>query len=172
MEKLELRYRQVDSSLVKKLKQMPGGEAVGRCYQCGTCSASCVVNAMLDNFNPRRVIRMAVLGMREVLESVEPWYCAVCYMCTERCPRNVKPVSVLMAVKNLSAIEGKVPQAFRNINENIARIGRLFEIDDFTNFMREDMGLPPIEPSDEEEVAKLISGTEFERVVKGEAENE
>ncbi len=168
MEKIEVKYREVSSDVVKKVKQEPGGEYISRCYQCGTCTATCVVNPFKDDFNPRRIIRMAALGVEKVLDSIEPWYCAVCYLCTERCPRDVKPAAVLMAIKNVAAKEGKVPAAFKNINENIAKIGRLFEIDDFTNFMREDMGLPPIEPIDQKEVEKLIAGTRFERIMKGE----
>ncbi|NOZ58281.1 MAG: heterodisulfide reductase [Euryarchaeota archaeon] len=168
MEKMEPNYREVSSELVKEIKQEPGGEYISRCYQCGTCSATCVVNPFRNDFNPRRIIRMAVLGVENVLDSVEPWYCAVCYLCTERCPREVKPAAVLMAIKNVAAKHGRVPVAFKTINENIARIGRLFEIDDFTNFMREDMGLPPIEPLDEEEISKLIEGTRFEKIMKGE----
>ncbi len=168
MEDLQQTYKKVSGDLVKKIKAEPGGEFISRCYQCGTCTASCIVHTYRKDFNPRLIIRKAVLGVEDVLESIEPWYCAVCYMCTERCPRDVKPATILMAIKNVAAKEGKVPPAFKAMNENIAKIGRLFEIDDFTNFLREDLGLPAVEPVDEEEIKKLISGTRFEKIMKEE----
>ncbi len=159
-------FKKVSGELVKKIKAEPGGEAISRCYQCGTCTASCVVHTYRKDFNPRLIIRKAVLGVEDVLDSIEPWYCAVCYMCTERCPRDVRPSDVLMAIKNVASKEGRVPPAFKAINENVAKIGRMFEFDDFTNFLREDMGLPPIEPIPEEDIQKLISGTRLEKVMK------
>jgi len=168
MDVLEQTFKKVSGDLVEKIKAEPGGEAISRCYQCGTCTASCIVHTYRKDFNPRLIIRKAVLGVEDVMDSIEPWYCAVCYMCTERCPRDVEPSTILMAIKNVASKEGRVPAGFKNINENVVRIGRLFEFDDFTNFMREDLGLPPMDPLDEEEMGKLISGTRFEKVMKEE----
>lgn len=170
MPSLRKRYQKVNLELTRKIMQEPGGENLSKCYQCGTCSASCIVNRYHKEFNPRKIIRMASLGMPEVLESREPWYCAVCYMCTERCPRDVEPASVLRAIKNVAAKEGKVPPSFLAINENILKHGRLFEIDDFTNFLREDMGIPPIEAIEEGELDILLEGTVYKRILKGDGE--
>ena len=167
MEVLQRTYRKVSGDLIKKIKAEPGGEAISRCYQCGTCTASCIVHTYRKDFNPRLIIRKAVLGVENVLDSIEPRYCAVCYLCNERCPRDVKPATILMAIKNVAAKEGKIPHAFKVINENVLEIGRLFDIDEFTNFLREDLGLPVIEPIDEEEINKLISGTRFEKLKEG-----
>ncbi len=69
----------------------PGGEMIRYCFQCGTCTASCPVRAVEDRFNPRRIIRMAILGMKkEVLNSSFIWLCSSCYACQQRCPQGVK----------------------------------------------------------------------------------
>jgi heterodisulfide reductase subunit C len=57
----------------------PGGERFMRCFSCGTCVSGCPVAGMTPTFrevgyNPRRIVRMALLGMRqEVLISEFVW---------------------------------------------------------------------------------------------------
>ena len=43
----------------------PGGEHIKRCFSCGTCTAGCPVREVTDRYNPRKIIRMAILGMKK-----------------------------------------------------------------------------------------------------------
>lgn len=69
--------------------------AVAKCYQCGTCSATCPTASSMD-YSPRALWRLVELGLRgEILNSNTFWMCTACYSCTVRCPRDI-PISETM----------------------------------------------------------------------------
>jgi heterodisulfide reductase subunit C len=123
----------------------PGGERFMRCFSCGTCVAGCPVAGTTDRYNPRRIVRMALLGMRrEVLTSEFVWLCSTCYTCYERCPQDVHIPDLMNAIRNIAVREGHVPEAFRLQAKLLDDHGRLYEITDFENQRRAESGLPPI----------------------------
>jgi heterodisulfide reductase subunit C len=123
----------------------PGGQRFMRCFSCGTCVAGCPVAGKTEKYNPRRIIRMALLGMREqVLASEFVWLCSSCYTCHERCPQDVHIPDLMNAIRNIAVREGHVPTAFRQQAELLCEHGRLYEITDFENERRAEQGLPPI----------------------------
>lgn len=125
---------------------MPGGENLLKCFACGTCTASCPVREVDETYNPRRIIRMVLLGMKdEVLRSDFVWLCSTCYTCTERCPQGVHLTSIMRALKNLAVKEGIVHPSFRMQLGAIRSQGKLYEIEDFDNKKRERLGLPALE---------------------------
>ena len=78
------------------------GESVRLCYQCGLCSAGCPMTHAMD-VPPRKVMRLAQLGLAEDLENSEtPWTCASCFTCSVRCPRGIDIARVMEAVRLLS----------------------------------------------------------------------
>jgi len=89
-----------------EVASIPGGEGAYQCIQCGTCSGSCP-NANEMQYSPRKIIAMVRAGMRkEVLSSDTPWYCASCYLCTERCPRGVPVTELMYGLKQLAYRSG------------------------------------------------------------------
>jgi heterodisulfide reductase subunit C len=83
------------------------GEEVKMCIQCGTCSASCPVAHLMDN-SIRKLIKFVLEGMKdEALESRSIWLCTSCLLCTVRCPRKIKPMSVVSALKYIYEQEGR-----------------------------------------------------------------
>lgn len=124
----------------------PGGERFMRCFSCGTCVAGCPVAGSTERYNPRRIVRMALLGMRqEVLTSEFAWLCSTCYTCYDRCPQDVHIPELMNAIRNIAVREGHVPAAFRMQAELLRDHGRLYEITDFENERRVDHGLPSIQ---------------------------
>ena len=124
----------------------PGGEHIRRCFSCSTCTAGCPVAGVTDKYNPRRVVHMALLGMREqVLTSEFVWLCSVCYTCYERCPQDVRIPELMNGIRNIAIREGHIPQTFRAQAELLEAHGRLYEIADYENERRAEYGLPPIE---------------------------
>jgi heterodisulfide reductase subunit C len=124
----------------------PGGERFMRCFSCGTCVASCPVASRTDRYNPRRIVHMALLGMRqEVLTSEFVWLCSSCYTCYERCPQDVHIPDLMNAICNIAVREGYMPAVFRQQAELLRDHGRLYEITDFENERRGEHGLPPIQ---------------------------
>jgi heterodisulfide reductase subunit C len=123
----------------------PGGEGFMRCFSCGTCTASCPVSAITARYNPRRIVRMAMLGMRErVLTSQFVWLCAACYTCYERCPQDVHIPDLMTCMRNIAVREGYVPATYRLQAELLRDHGRLYEITGFENERRAETGLPPV----------------------------
>lgn len=93
----------------------PGGENITLCYSCGTCTASCPVSNVDDEYNPRKIIRQVLLGMRdEVLSSPVIWRCILCYACYATCPQNVKFRDVMQALREMAIEEGKVRPTLRD----------------------------------------------------------
>ena len=98
---------QLDENFKFEVSAMAGGENLKLCFACGTCTAACPVAAVDNEFNPRRIIRMVLLGMRkEVLSSPLIWRCVQCYSCTAKCPQNVKFRDVVQALRNMAVAEG------------------------------------------------------------------
>ncbi|MBU4071415.1 MAG: 4Fe-4S dicluster domain-containing protein [Candidatus Thermoplasmatota archaeon] len=69
-------------------------ENVFGCYQCGTCAAGCPFIEEMD-LTPDEVIRHVILDKKEVLNSKTIWLCSTCFICAERCPRDIN-ITVLM----------------------------------------------------------------------------
>ena len=146
-EKLVVETESLDSSFVRKILKHPGGEQILVCFQCGVCTSSCPLRLISPEYNPRRIVKEAVLGMKDlVLSSDFIWFCADCNACTERCPQGVNPSEVMKAIKNIAVEEGIAPPAVKKIVENIEEHGRLYPIEDFTQEEREMLDLPEIEP--------------------------
>ncbi len=107
----------------------PGGENIKLCFACGTCTAGCPVSAVDPEFDPRKIIRQVLLGMRkEVLSSPIIWRCAQCYSCTAKCPQNVNFRDVIRALREMAVAEGYVdadlPQQVEQLDEFSQKIRR------------------------------------------------
>jgi heterodisulfide reductase subunit C len=136
---------ELDQKFKYNVMAEPGGERLTRCFACGTCVASCVIRDVDDRFDPRKIIRMTVLGMREqVLSSDFIWLCTSCYTCTERCPQDVLVTDIMTALKNIAVREGFIHRSYVAQIAALYNYGSLYEMDDFTNRRREKRGLPSI----------------------------
>ena len=142
----------LDAGFRHEITAEPGGERFMRCFSCGTCVAGCPVagttagREWAEEYNPRRIIRMALLGMREhVLTSKFVWLCSTCYTCYERCPQDVHIPELMNAIRNIAVREGHTPAGFRSQAELLRDHGRLYEITDFENERRVERGLPAIQ---------------------------
>ncbi len=129
MEKIEA--QNLDPKFKYDVAEFPGGENIKLCYACGTCTAGCPVSAVDDEFNPRKIIRQILLGMRkEVLSNPVIWRCVQCYSCTSKCPQNVKFRDVMRALREMAVAEG---YADADVLAEVA------ELDKFAQQMRRDM---------------------------------
>ena len=154
--KQEIDVSELDPEFKFEIARMPGAEDVMACFACGTCTAGCPVRAINEEYNPRRIIRMALLGMRErVLRSEFIWLCSTCYTCDERCPQGVKIADVMTALKNVAVKSGYIPNAYALQVRLLGTQGRLYEIDDFDNRRRERIGLPALR-NDSDEIVEIF----------------
>jgi heterodisulfide reductase subunit C len=77
------------------------GESLLACNQCGKCSAGCPVAFSMDIL-PNQVIRLAQLGIEDVLECQTIWTCAACLTCVSRCPKGIDLPRVMEAIRLIS----------------------------------------------------------------------
>jgi len=97
-----------NEALQDEVQALPGGEHIHRCWQCGSCTNACTVNAINPDFNPRYWIYLARLGMeQELLRDKEIiWQCVSCNKCTYACPRDVNPEGVMKALAHWLELKG------------------------------------------------------------------
>jgi len=100
----------LDSRFAAEIASAPGGKNIRKCYACGTCTAGCPVFQVDADYNPRKLIRMILLGMRkEVLSSKAIWLCARCYTCTANCPQSVDFSDIMTVLRDMAVAEGYAP---------------------------------------------------------------
>ncbi|OQX66244.1 MAG: hypothetical protein B5M55_00565 [Desulfococcus sp. 4484_242] len=136
---------QSDPAFVGELAKQPGGEMISACFTCRTCVASCPISAVNKAFNPTRIIRMALYGLKkEILQSDFIWLCSSCYACQERCPQGVSITDFMTVLKNMAIREGHAPAGIRAQLKLVKGDGRIYPIDDFDNKKRAKAGLPEL----------------------------
>ncbi len=161
---------EISSKFKYEIASEPGGENIKLCFACGICTASCPIREVDQRYNPRKIIRMVLLGMKQrVLESDFIWFCSGCYACTERCPQGVRFTEVMNAIKNLAVKEGHIPAVFIQQINLFKQFGRLYEIDDFDNNKRASLGLPKVEKA-KGFTKKIIEITGLDKIISGKKE--
>lgn len=99
--------------LQDEIAALPGGEYIHRCWQCGSCTNACTVNAVNPDFNPRYWIYLIRVGMEsELLRDKDIiWQCVSCHKCTYACPRDVVPEGVMKATAHWLELKGHTPKS-------------------------------------------------------------
>ena len=70
-----------------------------KCMKCGKCSGTCPAFDAME-YHPHQFVSMVDKGNIEPLkQSNAIWQCLSCFACMERCPRDVKPVKLIEAVR-------------------------------------------------------------------------
>ncbi len=111
------------------------------CYQCGTCTASCP-SAPRSTYRIRKFVRRVVMGLEdEALTDPDLWLCTTCYSCTDRCPRDIAPTDVIMAMRNLAFKRDIVPVNFLKTVQAIYSSGHGVPNNDVNRAAREKLGL-------------------------------
>jgi heterodisulfide reductase subunit C len=111
MEKVLL--QKADSRFKDEIAQKIGIETIKPCYTCGSCTGVCPVRKVIEDFDPRRIIHMIVLGMRdEVLSSDLIWFCCLCNSCYFVCPQGIRFSRIARELQKLSLDEGYVDKNF------------------------------------------------------------
>jgi len=109
MDKIILKEQ--DANFKNEIAAQPGAEHFKRCFTCGTCTAACPVAEVNEDYDPRKIIRMALLGMKEeVLSSDILWMCSRCYTCYALCPQGVKFTDVIGVLREMAVKQGYVPK--------------------------------------------------------------
>ena len=68
---------------------LPEGGNLDLCMTCGTCAGGCPATD-LAGMNPRKFLRMALLGLdEEILDTPWIWMCSLCGRCKAACPMDI-----------------------------------------------------------------------------------
>ena len=104
-----------------EIAALPGGEYIHRCWQCGSCTNSCTVNAENPDFNPRYWIYLIRMGMEEELLRDKDiiWQCVSCNKCTSACPRDVVPEGIMKATAHWMELKGHTPKTPSTIFDEV-----------------------------------------------------
>jgi quinone-modifying oxidoreductase subunit QmoC len=94
------------------------GDYFVKCFQCGTCSATCAISPDSSPF-PRKEMAWAGWGMKDrLLTDPDVWLCYQCNDCSTRCPRDARPGDVLGAIRQECVINFAFPRFLgRWVNE-------------------------------------------------------
>ena len=154
MERIDL--RKLDPEFKHRVAREPGGEHIKKCYACGVCSARCPIEKIEPEYNPRKIIRMILLGMEEaLLKETFLWHCSICYTCQESCPEKVNFTEIVFALRNMAFRKGIAPAGMGAARNLLKDQGRMYEVGDFENEKREELGLPGIK-TDNEGIKKIL----------------
>jgi heterodisulfide reductase subunit C len=102
--RVQISIDKVRGPFVARVEEISGQDLLS-CNQCGKCSAGCPVVAAMDLL-PSQVIRMAQLGMEDVLECKTIWICASCLTCVTRCPKGVDLPRLMEALRQIALRQG------------------------------------------------------------------
>ena len=89
----------LDGTLVEEMEDICDENIFG-CYQCGTCAAGCPFVEEMD-LTPDEVIHHIIMNNTEVLNSRTIWLCSSCFVCAERCPRDINITKVMEGLRHI-----------------------------------------------------------------------
>jgi Fe-S oxidoreductase len=94
------------------------------CIQCGRCTGGCPVTVR-TNLNVRRFVYDSIDqdALDELAKLPEIWDCTACNTCAVRCPKGLKPVEVLIGLRNILVEGGAVQPTVRDALESVFREG-------------------------------------------------
>jgi len=151
---------EINFAFREKLDAVAEGFRHNYCYQCGACVADCPANNYSKTFNPRLILLKSLLGFEDELIGPESeiWNCTNCYTCSERCPQDVRPVDVIIALKNICADRGLSPDIVPRISSAVKEFGITTKVTSLVEKRRLEYGLAPIKEAPVEELKKLLGG--------------
>lgn len=89
------------------LADIPGAEDIRRCFACGSCTGICPVSRENPPYDPRKIVHMVIIGLKErLLTSEMIWECTRCDTCQFVCPQGVRMSTVINALRQM-AIHGE-----------------------------------------------------------------
>ena len=148
----------IDFAFRRELAEKIEGDLASFCYQCGACVGDCPSTTYGSEFNPRDIMLKVLYGLGDELlgENSILWQCTNCYTCHERCPQEVKPVEVIISLKNMLADRGLAPPAADKVMQTFLSNGRTVPDNPAIDKQRAKFDLPPLNPVPMDEIRTLL----------------
>jgi heterodisulfide reductase subunit C len=116
----DILFSELDPNFKDEVAEKIGLEAIKPCFTCGSCTGVCPVHEVIEDFDPRVIIHMILLGMRkEVLSSDLIWFCCLCNSCFFVCPQGIKFSRVATELRKMATDEGLVDEQFLKKLEDV-----------------------------------------------------
>jgi len=149
----------IERSRDDKLNRIAMLDMARLCYTCGICVGDCPAARFSDDFNPRQIFLKVCLGLGKGLTGEESpiWKCTTCYTCTERCPAGVKPLDVILALRNLSFKQGECPEGVKAVRASVLKTGAVGAVTQRVADLRKSMNLPEATGDQGPDLEQLIS---------------
>lgn len=142
----------------KQLDRIIGGDLHSYCFQCGACVGDCPTARYSKRFNPRQIMLMCIMGREKELlgEDSVIWECTNCYNCMERCPQDVRPAEVIIALKNLCGRNDTRPEKVVQMVKAVEKTGLTGQVTPAINKIRDSLGLDPVKPVPVDEILQIL----------------
>lgn len=109
----DILFSELDPRFKDEVAEKIGLEEIKPCFTCGSCTGVCPVREVIEDFDPRLIIHMILLGMRkQVLSSDLIWFCCLCNSCFFVCPQQIKFSRVATELRKMATDEGLVDEEF------------------------------------------------------------
>jgi heterodisulfide reductase subunit C len=101
--------KEINSEFSAEIIAIEGGEHLNSCFSCGACSGICPVSQAIPDFDPRKIIHMIRMGLKErLLTSDLIWHCSNCRSCVFVCPQEVSFADIMKALQKKAIKDGLV----------------------------------------------------------------
>ena len=60
-----IKTAELDHDFIKEISEEPGAEKIALCFNCTGCTAGCPMSDLEAQYNIRKILRMASLGMKD-----------------------------------------------------------------------------------------------------------
>ena len=101
--------KDINPAFSAEVTDKPGGAYLSRCFSCGACSGICPVSQAIPEFDPRKIIHMVRMGLKEkLLASNLLWYCSGCQSCVFVCPQDVRFAEIIKAMWQMALEQGYI----------------------------------------------------------------
>lgn len=156
---------EVSTALRDKAPLRPIQSPPSLCMACGTCSSACPLTGV-DGFDPRRVVRLALLGRDEdIVNSRWPWLCTMCGKCEHACPMGVNIVQLMRTARGMVPRENVPGQIHKGVALALETGNNLglpdedfrFILEDVAEEMKEEEGFENFELPLDAEGARVLT---------------
>ena len=116
--------QQFSRDFLDRLLEVPDGERLRACLQCGNCSGVCPFGYAMT-WPPGRMVAALRAGIFDrVMKTDTVWMCVSCYACAAECPAKIPLTTGLMTrTKEALLLAGNVPAELQSALENSQRYG-------------------------------------------------
>jgi heterodisulfide reductase subunit C len=153
-------------NIIEETVKTESQSSVKPCYQCGTCTGGCPIAKKNPEFNPRRIVQRFLSKREDKIPKQIIWLCLLCHTCQERCPQDVRPSHVIVALRNKATQDGDVKEHIREELSQICATGWSIPLMSAIAKRRENLGLPPAPLANVDEVRVIIRAMGLDKLAQ------